>query len=107
MIKQGIKTMNAEFIQTSSLFQLSFVQFRPYATSFPRLLLSLTLIPKSKKTLETILDLTPSFKTSLDARVEGLVLNLDYLENLRSNFIQKKYGRKRHLARTQVSSSGM
>ena len=107
MIKQGIKTMNAEFIQTCALFQLSFVQFRPYATSFPRLLLSLTLIPKSKKTLETILDLTPSFKTSLDTRVEDLVLNLDYLENLRSNFIQKKYGRKRHLACTPVSSSGL
>ena len=58
------------------------------------MLLALTLIPKDKKTLETSLDLTPSFKTSLDARVEGLVLNLDYLGNLRSNFIQKKYGRK-------------
>ena len=107
MIKQGIKTMNAEFIQTSSLFQLSFVQFRPYATSFPRLLLSLTLIPKSKKTLETILDLTPSFKTSLDARVEGLVSNVDSLENRRRNFIEKRYHRKRNLACTQVSFSGL
>ena len=46
MIKQGIKTMNAEFIGTLALFQLSFVQFRPYPNSSPRILLSLTLIPK-------------------------------------------------------------
>ena len=42
---------------------------------------SLTLMPKSKKTLETSLDLTPSFKTFLDARVEGLFSNVDYLVN--------------------------
>ena len=59
--------MNAEFIRTCALYQLSFCQFRPYATSFPKLF-SLTLIPKSKKTLEASLNLTPLFKTSLDAR---------------------------------------
>ena len=32
MIKQGVKTMNAEFIRTRALSQLSFVQVRPYAT---------------------------------------------------------------------------
>ena len=59
--------MNAEFIRTCALYQLSFGQFRPYATSFPRLF-SLTLIPKSKKILEASLNLTPLLKTSLDAR---------------------------------------
>ena len=38
---------NAEFIQTRALSQLSFVKFRPHATLFPRLLLTLTF--KSKK----------------------------------------------------------
>ena len=84
------------------LFQLSFVQFRPYATLFPGLLLSLTLIPKSKKTLQTSLNPTPLFKTSFHARVEGLVLNVDYLENLHSNFIQKKCGRNTFAAHTHT-----
>ena len=44
--------------------------------------LSLTLMSKSKKT---------SFKTSADAKVEGLVLNEDYLENRhRKEILQKK-----------------
>ena len=102
MLKQGVKTINAEFIQTHVLFQLSFVQFRPHATSFLGLLLSLTLMPKSKKTLKTSLDLTPLFKTSFDIRVEGLVSNVDYLENQHRNFIQKKYGRNRRLPRTRI-----
>ena len=62
MIKQGVKTMNAEFIWTRALSQLTFI----------RLLLFLTLMPKSKKTLETSLNLLPLFKTSLDARVRAL-----------------------------------
>ena len=107
MLKQGVKTINAEFIRTRTLSQLSFVQFRPYAISFLGLLLSLTFMSKSKKTLETSLNLTPSFKTSVDARVESLVSNLDYLENRRRTFIRKKYGRKRRLLRTQVSFSGL
>ena len=105
MIKEGVETMNAEFIRTHALSQLSFVQFRPYGTSFPRLLLFLPLMSKSKKTLETSLALTPSFKTFLDARVEDLVSNVDYLENRHHNFIQKKYGRKRHLVYTHVRLS--
>ena len=68
MLKQGVKTINAEFIRTHALFQLSFVQFRPYAISFPVLLLSLTLMSRSKKTPETSLDLTPLFKTTFEAR---------------------------------------
>ena len=32
-------------------------------------------------TPETSLDLTPSFKTSVDAKVKGLGFNVDYLEN--------------------------
>ena len=34
---------------------------------------------KCKKIPETSLDLTPLFKTSVDARVEGLVSNVGYL----------------------------
>ena len=49
MLKQDVKTINAEFIRTRALSQLSFVQFKPYATSFPGLLLSLTLMPESKR----------------------------------------------------------
>ena len=45
ILKQGVRTINAQFIPTCALSQLSFVQFRPYATSFLRLLLSLTLMP--------------------------------------------------------------
>ena len=99
MLKQGVKTINAEFIRTSALSQISFVQFRPYATSFPGLFLSLTLMSKSIKTLETSLDFAPSLRTSVDARVEGLVWNVEYLENRIRNFIQKKYGRKIRLPR--------
>ena len=106
MLKQGIKTISTEFIQTRALSQLSFVQFRPYATSFPGLL-SLTLMSTSKKTLEMSLNLKPSFKTSIDARVEGLILSMDYLENRCCNFIQKNYGRKRHLPHTHFSFSGL
>ena len=87
-------------VNTLALFQLSFVQFRPYATSFLGLLLSVTLMPKSKKTLEMSLDLIPLFKTSFDVRVEGLVSNVDYLENQHCNFIQKKYGRNGCLLHT-------
>ena len=65
------------------------------------------LMSKSKKTLETSFDLTPWFKTSIDAKVAGLVSNVDYLENWRRNFIQKKYGRKRCLARTHVLFCGL
>ena len=81
MLKQDIKTINAEFIRTHASFQLSFVQFRPYATSSLGLLLSLMLMPKSKMILETSLDFMPSFKSSFDARVEGLISNVDYLGN--------------------------
>ena len=70
MLKEGIKTINTEFIQTRVLSQLSFTQSRPYAISFVGLL-SLTLMSKSKKTLETSLDLTPSFKTSVDCLRKG------------------------------------
>ena len=85
--------------QYRALFQLSFVQFRPYGTSFQGLLLSLTLMPKSKKTL--------SFKTTVVARVEGLASNVNYLENRRRNFIHKKHDRKRRLPRANVSFSGL
>ena len=81
---------NAKFIQTHALSQPPFVQFRPYVISLLGLLLSLTLMSKSKKTLETSLDPTPSYKTSVGEMVQGLVLNVNYLEIRRRNFIQKK-----------------
>ena len=40
-------------------------------------------MPKSKKTLEASLDLTPSFMTSVDERVEGLVTLRESIEVLR------------------------
>ena len=105
MLKQGVKT--AKFIGTRALSQVSLVQFRPYATLFQALLLSLTLMPKSKKAMETSLDLLPSFKTSVGTRVKCLVSNLDYLENWSPNFIQKKYSRKIYLPHTHISFSGL
>ena len=81
---------NAKFIQIRVLSQLPFVQFKPCATFLVGLLLSLTLMSKSKKILETSLNLTPSFKTSVDEMVQGLVSNVNYLHSLRRNFIQKK-----------------
>ena len=107
MLKEGMKTINAEFIRTRASSQFSFGQFRSCATSFPGLLLTLTLTWKSKMIPGTSLDLTPSFKTSVDVRVEGLVSNVDYLENWFHAFIQNKYGRKGRLLRTHVSFSGL
>ena len=105
MLKQGIKAINAEFIRAGALFQLSFIQSRTYATSFPSLL-SLTLMSKSKKTIQMSLDLTPLLKTSIEAGIEGLVLNVDYLENQHCNSIQKN-SRKRCLQRTHILFSGL
>ena len=55
------------------------------------------------------LGLMPSLRPPLtvDARVEGLVSNVDYLKNWHCNFIQNKYGRKRRLLRTHISFSGL
>ena len=44
MLNQGVKTIIAEFIRTRALSQLYFVKFKPYATSFPGLLLTLALM---------------------------------------------------------------
>ena len=101
LLKQGVKTINFEFIWTRALCQLFFVQLRPHATLFPGLL-TLTLMLKTIKILNTSLELTPPFKTSVDIRVEDLVSNVNYLKNRCRNFIQKKYGRKRHLQRTNL-----
>ena len=57
--------------------------------------LSFKSMSKSKKTLETSLDLAPSMKTSVDAMFEGLVSNMNCLDNRHRNFNQKKYGRNR------------
>ena len=45
--------------------------------------------------METSLGFTALFKTSIDARFQGLVLNVDYLESQEHNFIQKKKKKKR------------
>ena len=52
-------------------------------------------------------ELLTSFKTFVDARVESLVWNVDYLENRWHNLIQKKSGRNRYLSCTHVSFSGL
>ena len=62
---------------------------------------------KNNKILEMSLDLTPSLKSSVDAMVKGLVLNVNYLDNWYHNFIQKKYGRNRHLPRAHFSPYGL
>ena len=77
LVKTSLRK-NDEFIQTRALSQLSFVQFRPYATSFPGLQVTLSLMRKSKITLGTSLDLTPSFKTSFI---------LDYNFSFRTDFL--------------------
>ena len=109
MLKQGLKTINAEFIRTYALSQLSFVQFRPYSTLFVELLFSLTLCQKIKRPWRWAwtLHLCSRPPLTVDTRVEGLVSNVDYLENWYHNFIQNKYGRKRHLSHTHVSFSGL
>ena len=107
MSKQSVKTINAKFNWTVALFPLSFVQFRPCATSFLGLLLSLILMSKSKEILETSFDLLPSFRTFVDPTVKGLVSNVGYLENRHCNFTQKKYGTKRRLPCTPISFSGL
>ena len=107
MSNQGVKTINSEFIWTHALLQLSLGQFRPNATSFLGLLLTLTLMWKIKKTLQMSFDLMSLFKTTTDTRGEGCVSNVDYLENWCHNFIQNKYGKKRVLPCTHVSFSGL
>ena len=49
MLKQDVKTINAEFIRTRASSQFSFVQFILYATSFQGLFLSLVLDVKKFK----------------------------------------------------------
>ena len=97
MLKQGVKTINIEFIRTRALSQLSFIQFRPYATSFVGLLVSLTLMSKSKKTLETSLDLTPSFKTSVDfwCKVWESCFECGLFGKLAPQFYSKQMGQKK------------
>ena len=68
---------------------------------------SLTLMSKSKNTLKTSLDLTALFIASIYARTEGLVSNVDYLENQRPNFIQNEYDIKRRQSLTHPSFSGL
>ena len=49
----------------------------------------------------------PSLKTSIEAKIKGLVFKVDYLENQCCIFIQKNYGRKRHLPCTHILFSGL
>ena len=75
-----------------------------YAASLVGFHLSFKFMSKSKKSLETSLDLAASMKTSVDAMVESLVSNMNYLDNRHRNFNQKKYGRNRCLPHTHVRS---
>ena len=95
MLKQGTKTINAEFIWTCALSQLSFVQFKSYEPCSRWASSLFGVNAKIKKTMETSLSLTALFKTSIDARAQGLVLNVDYLENRQHNFIKKKKKEKK------------
>ena len=89
MLKQGVKTINTEFIWTHALSHLSFIQFRLYATSFLGLLLFLMLISKSKKTLEMSLDLIPSFK-GLGSRFQcELFINFSTVISFKRNMAKK------------------
>ena len=56
------------------------------------------LMSKSKKTLETSLDFTSSFKTSVDSRVKGLASNGDYLYISASQFSSKEIREKKKSA---------
>ena len=87
MLTQGVKTINAEFIRTCALSQLSFFQLRLFTTL--QLLLSLTLMPKIKKTLETLRS-RPPLKQVLRFLFQMWII----WKNRRRNFIQKKYGKK-------------
>ena len=101
ILKQGVKTINAEFIGTGALSQLSFVQSRPYATSFPFFLLSLTLASQSKKTLETSLDLTPPFKTLVDVKVEEMWI----IWKIDAVILFKRYMAEKDFCRAHTSRS--
>ena len=48
----------------------------------------------------------PWFKTSVDARIEGLVSDMDYLENWWINIVQNRYGRKRGLFTPLMTPQG-
>ena len=79
MLKQDVKTINAQLIRTRALSQLSLDNFRPYAISFLGFFLTLAFGPS--KCRESCSDVS-------------------YLENWCRHFIQKKYGAKTDLSRT-------
>ena len=92
MLKQGVKTMLNLFkhvhypnflLSSSDLMQPCFQASSHFDIH----------VKKSKKILKMSLDLMPLFKTSVDVRVKGLALNVDYLENQCHNFIQKNMRR--------------
>ena len=99
-VKTRCKTINAEFIPTCASSQLSFIQFRP-------------MHPRSgdfclwHSCQKVIIKRPWSLYTSVDARFEGCVLNVDYLEKRCHSFILKKYCRKRRLAHSLISFSGL
>ena len=100
MLKQGIKQLTLNF-SNKCIIPTFFCPAQTLCNLVIKASSLFDVSPKSKKTMETSLDLTLSFKSSNDTRVEGLVSNVDYSENRHRNFIQKKYGRKRHLMHTR------
>ena len=103
MLKQGIKTVSFKFVQTCSLSRSVQNLYNLVPVGFSLL----WQCQKVKGPWRWAWTFTPSFKTSVDARFEVLVSNVDYLEIWYHNFIQKNYGRKRRLPCTQVSFSGL
>ena len=112
MLKQGVKTISAEFIRIRALSQLSFIQFRPYATSFQRLVLSLTSnffslqCQKVKRFWRRVWTLSLRSRPPLTQGWRVLFRMWIIWKIGAVILIKRKYGRKRRLPRTHVSFSG-
>ena len=91
MLKQIIKIV-LNFIEHVH-YPSFFVQFICFVTSYLGASLYDAYV-KKENVLEKSLELTLSFMTSVDTRVEDLVSKVNYLKNWCCDFIQKKYGRK-------------
>ena len=93
MLKQDVKTIN---YLNSCIIPTFFSPVQALCNLVSSaFFLSLPLMPKIKKTLETSLDLTPSFKTCVDAKVEGscfecgLFINYDAVILFKRNVAEK------------------
>ena len=89
MLKQGIKTIDAEFIRACAMSQIFFVQFRPYAfhsvqnfcSLLPRVSSLFDVnVKKKKRPSKRIWTLCLHSRPllTIDAKIKGLVSNVDY-----------------------------